>query len=83
MEPFSAMMYTIGTGVVSGMLANPSDRQMCKIFGYLADRLRKGGEPVNHDLQRACAGRILRPRFSYANDVWRNSGFCRTCSAGM
>lgn len=53
MEPFTALIYTIGTGVISGMIANPSDRHICKVINHVAGRLRRGKQPVNHDLQRA------------------------------
>ncbi|OQY55666.1 MAG: hypothetical protein B6245_19465 [Desulfobacteraceae bacterium 4572_88] len=39
--------------IFAGVIANPTDRKMWDVFGNVRERLKEGGELVNHDLQRA------------------------------
>ncbi len=53
----AATIANIGMGVAGGMIANPSDRELCKAFKSVSHWLRNAkhdnGLPVNHDIQRA------------------------------
>ena len=55
MDPIftTANFLNVLMGVIAGMIANPSDRKISDVIGNIGKRLEEGGEPVNHDLQRA------------------------------
>ncbi|MFW6242475.1 MAG: tetratricopeptide repeat protein, partial [Thermodesulfobacteriota bacterium] len=60
LDLFTLTVTTIAPGVLSGMIANPSDRAFCRIMGDIVSRMKDGGPPVNHDLQRAARRSYLR-----------------------
>lgn len=62
MEPFTLTNLLIGSAlfgsnvagaVIGGILGNCADDFCCRAFRYIYERLKGGGRPVNHDLQRA------------------------------
>jgi hypothetical protein len=60
LDLFTLTVTTIAPGVLSGMIANPSDRAFCRVMGDIVGRMKDGGPPVNHDLQRAVRRSYLR-----------------------
>ena len=51
MDIFTLTVCNIAPGVLAGMIANPGDREFCKVMGTIVERLKQGGPPVNHNLQ--------------------------------
>jgi indole-3-glycerol phosphate synthase len=65
MEPFTLTGFLIGSAlfrgnvanaVISGILGNRAYDFCCQAYDTIAERLKKGGKPINHDLQRAVQG---------------------------
>ncbi|MBM3236396.1 tetratricopeptide repeat protein [Candidatus Poribacteria bacterium] len=65
MEPFTITGLLIGSAlfggnvagaVISGILGNRAYDFCCQAYATIAERLKKGGKPINHDLQRAVQG---------------------------
>ncbi|GBC91615.1 hypothetical protein HRbin15_00069 [bacterium HR15] len=50
MEPIST--FIIGT-VIGGIVSNRADAMFCQVLQAVRERLKQGGKPVNHDLQKA------------------------------
>ncbi|MCS7064775.1 MAG: hypothetical protein NZL85_00725, partial [Fimbriimonadales bacterium] len=50
MEPLSAFL--IGSAI-GGIIGNRADDLFCRVMQTVHERLRRGGRPVNHDLQKA------------------------------
>jgi tetratricopeptide (TPR) repeat protein len=52
MEPFSLAIYVLSIAT-SSIIGSRADNVFCKVMSTVTERLRQGGLPVNHDLQRA------------------------------
>lgn len=52
MDPFSLVAFALGAAV-GGIIGNRADDVFCQVMGTVTERLRRGGPPLNHDLQRA------------------------------
>ena len=62
--PISALTTNILIGVVTGFITSTFAPPGWGIIRKtMAERLKAGGEPINHDLQRACLRAILEATF--------------------
>ena len=52
MEPFSLATFVL-SAAISSIIGSRADNVFCKVMSTVTERLRQGGLPVNHDLQRA------------------------------
>jgi len=52
MDPFILTTYALSVAI-SGIIGSRADNVFCKVMSTVTERLRQGGLPVNHDLQRA------------------------------
>jgi len=52
MDPFSLIVFTLGAAV-GGVIGNRADDGFCQVMRTVFERLRLGGKPVNHDLQKS------------------------------
>ncbi len=52
MDPFSLVVFAFGAAV-GGIIGNRADHSFCQVMATFIERLRRGGRPVNHDLQRS------------------------------
>jgi tetratricopeptide (TPR) repeat protein len=59
MEPLLLLNSLLGVAV-GGIIGNRTDHIFCRVMREVVNRLRQGGSPVNHDLQRAVRGAYLR-----------------------
>jgi len=56
---FNALLGYLGAAV-GGIVGNRADDIFCRVMQEVVNRLRQGGPPVNHDLQRAVREAYLR-----------------------
>jgi tetratricopeptide (TPR) repeat protein len=59
---------------IGGIIGNRSDEIFCRVMREVVNRLRKGGSPVNHDLQRAVRGAYLRATRAVCHALYEERG---------
>src|SRR5215211_199462 len=59
MQPSTLQQWFLATAV-AGAIGNGADRGFCEVFRTVVDRLRAGGRPVNHDLQKAVRKAVVQ-----------------------
>ena len=62
------------SSIVAGIMGNRADALFCQYWQKIYERLRRGGIPVNHDLQRAIRKAILQATLSLLSDILRERG---------
>jgi tetratricopeptide (TPR) repeat protein len=59
------------SNMVAGVIGNRTDDLFCQCWQTIYERLRQGGPPVNHDLQRAIRKAILQATLCLLSDALR------------
>jgi len=59
MEPL-LLLNSLLSAAIGGIIGNRTDEIFCRVMQEVVNRLRQGGSPVNHDLQRAVREAYLR-----------------------
>ena len=70
---FAVAGFVLGN-FVAGVIGNRADAIFCQCWQTIYERLRQGGRPVNHDLQRAIRKAILRATLCLLSDTLREQG---------
>lgn len=65
MEPISVGFLT--SAVIGSIIGNRSDELFCRVMRVVQHRLRQGGKPVNHDLQKAVRKAYLQATLALLN----------------
>jgi hypothetical protein len=73
MEPLLLLNSLLGVAV-GGIIGNRTDHIFCRVMREVVNRLRKGGSPVNHDLQRAVRGAYLRATRAVCHALYEERG---------
>jgi tetratricopeptide (TPR) repeat protein len=73
MEPLLLLNGFLGAAI-GGIIGNRSDEIFCRVMREVVNRLRKGGSPVNHDLQRAVRGAYLRATRAVCHALYEERG---------
>jgi hypothetical protein len=60
--------------MVAGVIGNRTDALFCQCWQTIYERLRQGGRPVNHDLQRTIRKAILQATLCLLSDALRERG---------
>lgn len=59
---------------IAGVIGNRADVIFCQCWQRIYERLRQGGQPVNHDLQRAIRKAILQATLCLISDALARKG---------
>jgi tetratricopeptide (TPR) repeat protein len=59
---------------IGGIIGNRADHIFCRVMQEVVNRLRQGGSPVNHDLQRAVRGAYLRATRAVCHALYEERG---------
>jgi tetratricopeptide (TPR) repeat protein len=59
---------------ISGIIGNRADHIFCRVMREVVNRLRQGGPPVNHDLQRAVREAYLRATRAVCHALYEERG---------
>jgi tetratricopeptide (TPR) repeat protein len=73
MEPLLLINSLLGAAI-GGIIGNRSDEIFCRVMQEVVNRLRQGGSPVNHDLQRAVRGAYLRATRAVCHALYEERG---------
>ena len=73
MEPLLLLNSLLGVAV-GGIIGNRTDHIFCRVMREVVNRLRQGGSPVNHDLQRAVRGAYLRATRAVCHALYEERG---------
>jgi tetratricopeptide (TPR) repeat protein len=73
MEPLLLLNGFLGAAI-GGIIGNRSDEIFCRVMREVVNRLRQGGSPVNHDLQRAVRGAYLRATRAVCHALYEERG---------
>jgi len=65
---FAVAGFVLGN-MVAGVIGNRTDDLFCQCWQTIYERLRQGGPPVNHDLQRAIRKAILQATLCLLSDA--------------
>jgi hypothetical protein len=70
---FAVAGFVLGN-MVAGVISNRADALFCQCWQTIYERLRQGGPPVNHDLQRAIRKAILQATLCLLSDALMERG---------
>jgi hypothetical protein len=73
MEPLLLLNSFLGAAI-GGIIGNRADHIFCRVMREVVNRLRQGGPPVNHDLQRAVRGAYLRATRAVCHALYEERG---------
>jgi hypothetical protein len=73
MEPLLLLNSFLGAAI-GGIIGNRADHIFCRVMREVVNRLRQGGSPVNHDLQRAVRGAYLRATRAVCHALYEERG---------
>jgi len=73
MEPLLLLNSFLGAAV-SGIIGTRADHIFCRVMREVVNRLRQGGPPVNHDLQRAVREAYLRATLVVCHALYEERG---------
>jgi tetratricopeptide (TPR) repeat protein len=73
MDPLLLLNSFLGAAV-SGIIGTRADHIFCRVMREVVNRLRQGGPPVNHDLQRAVREAYLRATLVVCHALYEERG---------
>jgi len=73
MDPFGLVAFALGAAV-GGIIGNRADDTFCRVMNMVIERLRRGGRPVNHDLQRAVRKAYLQATLAVCEAMLKELG---------
>ena len=73
MDPFGLVAFALGAAV-GGIIGNRADDTFCRVMNMVIERLRRGGRPVNHDLQRAVRKAYLQAMLAVCEAMLKELG---------
>jgi tetratricopeptide (TPR) repeat protein len=68
------LLNSLLSAAVGGIIGNRTDEIFCRVMREVVNRLRQGGSPVNHDLQRAVRGAYLRATRAVCHALYEERG---------
>ncbi len=68
LDCFAVAGFVLGN-MLAGVIGNRTDALFCQCWQTIYERLRQGGPPVNHDLQRAIRKAILQATLCLLSDA--------------
>ncbi len=77
MEPL-LLLNSLLSAAIGGIIGNRTDEIFCRVMQEVVNRLRQGGSPVNHDLQRAVREAYLRATLVVCYALLRRTGCTST-----
>jgi len=71
------LSYTLITGAVASIIASITEKKAAEVVTSIEKRLQRGGQPVNHDLQRAFHQAYLKATLFVCKSFMREFGVSR------